>query len=277
MRDPEFMPSETPKGGEDADTWEYQTKGSQAHRGQAGGRGGRGYWVESDDDDLLAGDSASRRARPGSHRSAGRGRARRGRRMLLWMGLSVVFLVALVIVGVLVLTGETVVPVLSAKLFPMHYQEDIARVAQKYDQDPYLIAAMVKTESGYDATAESRAGAVGLMQLMPATAEWVAARMGEWKGGSGPVLTDPAYNLELGAWYLDYLGDLYGDGSLAAVAAYNGGLGHVDEWIADAGGPDSFDASDILFPETRQYVERVERYRQLYMRVYPDAFAQTPR
>jgi soluble lytic murein transglycosylase len=277
MREPQFIPGEAPERGEDTDTSEYQSKGSRVHRGQVGGRGGRGYWVGPDDDDPVAGDGASRGARPVSHRSAGRGRARGGRRMLLWMGLSVVVLVALVIVGVLVLTGETAVPVLSAKLFPMHYQEDISRVAQKYDQDPYLIAAMVKTESGYDATAESPAGATGLMQLMPATAEWVAARIGEWKGGSGPVLTDPAYNLELGAWYLDYLGDIYGAGSLAAVAAYNGGLGHVDEWIADAGGPDSFDASDILFPETRQYVERVERYRLLYMRVYPDAFAQTAR
>jgi soluble lytic murein transglycosylase len=180
-----------------------------------------------------------------------------------------------VIVASLVLTGEIVMPGVSAKLFPLHYQDEIAQMADKYGQDPYLVAAMVKTESGFDAQAESGAGAMGLMQLMPDTAEWVAAKIDKWKSGPGPDLTDPVDNLELGVWYLDYLGGLYGDGSLMALAAYNAGLGHVDDWIEAAGGPESFDASDIQYDETRQYVERVEHYRELYKRIYPDAFAQT--
>jgi soluble lytic murein transglycosylase len=97
--------------------------------------------------------------------------------------------------------------------------------------------------------------------------------MDKWEAGSGPDLTDPADNLELGVWYLDYLGGLYGDGSLAALAAYNGGLGNVDEWIEAAGGIALFDASDIKFAETKQYVERVEHYRELYSRIHPDAFS----
>jgi soluble lytic murein transglycosylase len=276
MKDREFMPGEELEGGDDADTAEYETRRSRVYRGQAAARGGRGYWIGPEESDRGTGEAGSG-ARLLSQRSAAQPRPRHGRRMLLWMGLSLVVLVALVIVAVLVLAGEMVVPGLSAKLFPIHYQAEIARVADDYGQDPYLVAAMVKTESGYDPTAESGAGAVGLMQLMPDTAEWVAARMHKWEDGSGPVLTDPVDSLDLGTWYLDYLGDLYGDGSLAAVAAYNGGLGNVDDWIEVAGGIESFGASDIPFPETREYVERVERYRRLYTRVHSDAFAQAPR
>ena len=238
---------------------------------------GGGYWIGPEDDrpGAGAGAGASRGVRQASHRPPRPAGRRRGRRTLLVMGLSLVVLVAVVIVAALAVAGEIVVPGVSDKLFPMHYQEDIARVAQKYDQDPYLIAAMVKTESGFDAQAESPAGAVGLMQLIPSTAEWVADRMDEWEGGSGPVLTDPADNLELGAWYLDYLGGLYGDGSILALAAYNAGLGNVDDWIRALGGKKTFDASDIPFPETQQYVQRVAKYRELYLRVYPDSFAAT--
>lgn len=191
------------------------------------------------------------------------------------MGLSLVFLGVLVILATQVLTGGIVLSGVSDKLFPLHYQDEIARVAEKYGQDAYLVAAMVKTESGFDSQAESPAGAVGLMQLMPETAEWVAGKAGLWEGGSGPDLKDPVDSLELGVWYLAYLGELYGDGSVTALAAYNAGLGRVDDWIEAAGGRESFDESDIQYPETRQYVERVEHYRELYQRVHPDAFTQS--
>lgn len=246
---------------EDSDTLEHQAKGSRVHRGQATSRGSRGYWIGPEEH--------------GDARPVQRAKSRSSRRrVLVGMSLSLVVLVALAIVAALVLTGEIVIPGVSDKLFPIHYRDEIAQVAQKYDQDPYLVAAMVKTESGFDAQAESGAGAVCLMQLMPDTAEWVASKMGKWESGSGPDLTDPGVNLELGVWYLAYLGDLYGDGSLAALAAYNAGLGHVDDWIEAAGGPRSFDASDIQYQETRRYVERVEHYRALYKRTHPDTFAQ---
>jgi len=182
-------------------------------------------------------------------------------------------LVAVIIVSALVLTGRTVMPVLSEKLFPIRYQEEIAQAAEKYGQDPYLVAAVVKAESGYDPKAESGKGAVGLMQLMPDTAEWVASKLDVWSDGEGPVLTDPEDNLELGVWYLAYLGDAYGDGSALALAAYNAGPGNVDEWVQEAGGQESFTLSDIEFPETREYVERVERFYRLYKRIHPDAVA----
>jgi soluble lytic murein transglycosylase len=235
------IPQDPAGPAEDSDTVEHLIRGSQAHRAQGAGRGSRGYWIEAPQ-----GGAPARGGSPGP--SGARAGRRHKSRVFLWM---------------------------SARLFPIHYQQEIAQVAGQYGQDPYLVAAMARTESAFDAQAESPAGAVGLMQLMPDTAEWVAGKMGDWQGGSGPVLTDPVDNLQLGVWYLDYLGGLYGDGSLATLAAYNAGLGNVDKWIAAAGGLEAFDDSYIAFTETRQYVERVEHYRALFVRVHPDAFAQT--
>ncbi len=255
-------------------------------------RGG-GYWIGPEEGlrrvvappgDELLGDAASGNAPlddaahdnargPSAERTSRPGGRRRGRRVASLMVTSVVVLVALAILTALTLTGRIVIPVISAKLFPIHYQEEIAQAAAKYGQDPYFVAAMVRAESGYDAQAKSGSGAVGLMQLMPATAEWVASKSKAWPEGESPVLTDPVDSLELGVWYIDYLGDMYGQGGLLALAAYNAGLGNVDEWIEEAGGPESFDVSDIPFPETRQHVERVQHYKELYERIHPDVFS----
>lgn len=198
--------------------------------------------------------------------------ARRRKRGLLRLTVALVVVAGVAIAAALIVTGRAVVPVVSDQIYPIHYREAIARVAEKYDLDPYLVAAVVKTESSYDPQAVSSAGAVGLMQLMPETAQWVTG-LDSWQGVSDPELTDPGDNLELGACYLHYLAETFGDGTRLALAAYNAGQGTVRGWIEAAGGADSFDLTDIRFPETRTFVERVEYYWDLYGRVHPDAFA----
>lgn len=238
-------------------------------------RSGGGYWIDPEETDSapvppLRSDAEALSA----YRPSAQPRPVTRRRALFWTGLVVVTLAVLGILAALMLMGEVVVPGISAKLFPIQYQEEIRAMAEKYDQDPYLVAAIVKAESGYDPTAASSSGAVGLMQLMPATAEWVASQSNEWPEDEAPVLTDAGDSLELGVWYLAYLGDIYGDGSLAALAAYNGGLGNVDEWIEEAGGLQSFETSHIRFPETKEYVERIEHYLELYRQIHPAVFSQ---
>ena len=265
-------------GAQASDTVEYET---QALRGMpqksplsAGPRANRGYWLDAGNGGTPPAGSPAESGSRSDTRAGDAGSFQRSSRSRRWVGIAVALVVVagVAVVAALLLTGRTVVPALSERLFPIHYQEEIARIAGKYGQDPYLVAAVVKAESGYDAEATSGKGAVGLMQLMPDTAEWVASKL-TWPEG-GPVLTDPADNLELGVWYLDYLGDLYGDGSQATLAAYNAGPGNVDEWIAAAGGLEAFDLADIEFSETRVYVERVAHYYQLYQRIHPDVFAQ---
>jgi len=130
--------------------------------------------------------------------------------------------------------------------------------AHNYDLNPALLAAVIEDESKFNADARSSAGAIGLMQLQPATAKGIALRT----GGSKFVLSDlynPEINVRYGAWYLHHLIEKYGDERLA-LAAYNAGQENVDRWRA-AG-------EDVQFPETRAYVDKVERLKGIYRRAY---------
>lgn len=119
---------------------------------------------------------------------------------------------------------------------------------------------MIEQESKFDANARSSAGAVGLMQLQPDTAKGIA----KYTGGSKFVvadLDDPEINVRYGSWYLHHLLQKYDGDERLALAAYNAGQRNVDEWRA-AG-------KDIQFAETRAYVDRVEKLKDIYRRTYP--------
>lgn len=193
------------------------------------------------------------------------------RRRLTRLLVAAVVVAGLAFILYSILSGGTVVPGVTARLYPIHYEHGISRVADLYGLDPYLVAAIVHTESGYDPRAVSRAGAVGLMQLMPDTAEWIT-RLDIWRGKANFELTDPDDNLELGACYMAFLLSRFGGDTRAAVAAYNAGQGAVAEWIDSESGGDGLELSDIRFPETRSFVEKVERYWDLYTRAHPDLF-----
>ncbi len=198
-------------------------------------------------------------------------RRRRRRRRLLLVVIPLVVIVAIVAVVAGLLTGRLVVPAVSGKVYPMRYEKEIAAVAKTYNVDPYLLAAVARTESGFDPEAKSHAGAVGLMQLLPSTAKWVTGLSG-WKGPDNPALTNPQDSLELGACYLAYLQRTF-DNPIAALAAYNAGQNAVRGWVEKAGGSDSFGPEDIPYPETREFVRRVQRYQSLFQRAHPDAFS----
>jgi soluble lytic murein transglycosylase len=199
----------------------------------------------------------------------GRARRRRIRRVLL-IAIPVVLVAAIVTVVALAVSGRLVVPGVSAKVYPLKYPDEIAAAAEKYDVDPYLIAAVARTESSFDPNAESGVGAVGLMQFLPSTAEWVTTLDG-WKGPKNPDLTDPADSLELGACYLSYLLNRF-DSRTAAIAAYNAGPNKVASWVKEAGGEGDFGVDDIAYTETKNFVQRVDRWQRLFKKAHPDAF-----
>lgn len=154
--------------------------------------------------------------------------------------------------------------------FPMHYREEIWQAAAKYDVSPYLVAAVIQSESRYNKEARSSKGALGLMQLMPETAKWALPQMG-YSEAAEEFLHDPALNIEVGTWYLRWLLDYYHDNWPAAIAAYNAGQGAVDRWLREGrwdGRPSTLD--QIPYPETRQYVRRVLYYYQKYRDIYRD-------
>jgi soluble lytic murein transglycosylase len=142
--------------------------------------------------------------------------------------------------------------------YPLKYESIVRGHAGNYDLDPALLAAVIEQESKFHTDAKSSAGAIGLMQLQPATAKGIALRT----GGSKFVLSDlynPELNIRYGAWYLKHLMKKYADERLA-LAAYNAGQLNVDRWRS-AG-------QDIQFPETRAYVDKVERLKGIYRRAY---------
>jgi soluble lytic murein transglycosylase len=142
--------------------------------------------------------------------------------------------------------------------YPLHYDAIVRGHAKNYDLEPALLAAVIEQESKFNAEAKSSAGAIGLMQLQPTTAQGIAIRT----GGSKFVLSDlynPEINVRYGAWYLHHLMTKYRDERLA-LAAYNAGQQNVDEWRAAGEG--------IQFSETRAYVDKVERLKKIYRRAY---------
>jgi soluble lytic murein transglycosylase len=196
---------------------------------------------------------------------------RRHKQRLVRLAVWGVVLVAIAIAAALIVSGRTVVPVVSKQLYPIKYGTTIGQVASRYGLDPYMVAAVAKTESGYNPNAVSPDGAVGLMQLMPDTADWITG-LSDYRGGHNPDLTKPADSLELGACYLGYLVKKYDGATKPALAAYNAGQSTVDGWVASAGGADSFETENIPYAETRGFVEKVENYWKLYIRIYPGAF-----
>jgi len=267
-----------PGGG--GDTLEYDSELPSRRRAERLSRHDRGHWVDPEEvprqgrsRDVWTGDETEEVDRSRRGRSVGGGD--RGRRAL-GLAVVVIMLAGLALFAGLLVSGSVVVPLLSEKVFPIHYQEEIAWAAAEYDQDPYLVAAIIKAESGYDPEAVSAAPAYGLMQLLASTAKERASKIGKWEDVSEAempeFLTDPAINIELGVAYLEYLNDRYGGDSRLALAAYNGGFNNLDRWLQEAGEQESFELSDIEFPETREYVERVEHYYELYQRIHPDVF-----
>ena len=194
------------------------------------------------------------------------GRARRRRLLRRRLGfLAAVVLLAAAVTAALAPWAEEAVQEVT---LPLRHDDIIRQQAADKDLDPALIAAVIYTESHFR-DQRSPAGATGLMQLMPATADYIARKSGGTAFVQGDLAT-PQVNIAYGSWYLRYLLEHY-DGRLAlALAAYNAGEGSVDAWVRKAGARGApFRVAEIPFPETRSYVRRVLSARAEYRRKYP--------
>ena len=151
---------------------------------------------------------------------------------------------------------------------PLRHEDVIRQQAAEKNLDPSLIAGVIYVESRFrDQT--SHAGAKGLMQLMPATADYIARKSGGTRFVQGD-LADPQINISYGSWYLRYLLEHYHGNVALTLAAYNAGEGKVDEWWRDAAdrGETFAVARHIPFPETREYVTKVLKARKAYRHKY---------
>jgi soluble lytic murein transglycosylase len=151
---------------------------------------------------------------------------------------------------------------------PLSYADVIREQAADKHLDPALIAAVIYAETKFDPRT-SDAGAVGLMQIMPQTAQFLARRSGATTFRVSDLGT-PEVNIAYGSYYLRYLLNHYGGKTTLALAAYNGGEANVDRWAADSRTAGrALTVASIPFPETRAYVEKVLRTQRSYRKTYP--------
>ena len=155
-------------------------------------------------------------------------------------------------------------------VYPLDHVGAIRSSARRNGLDPALVAAVIYAESRFDAQARSSQGAVGLMQVLPETADQIARET----GGVAFItedLEDPVVNVRYGCYYLRGALDAFDGDAVASVASYNAGMGAVAEWRADAATEGhELRIGDIPYPETRAYVKTVLRARRVYREMYGD-------
>ncbi|MCL2846809.1 MAG: lytic transglycosylase domain-containing protein [Firmicutes bacterium] len=173
------------------------------------------------------------------------------------LALSLVFI--FISVGIFAVLLTVVFPL------PSKYRDEINSAARRFDIEPDLIAAIIRAESGFRADAVSPRGAVGLMQLMPATARYIGEKVGFADAHESVHI--PSFNITLGTAYLRYLFDKFGDLQTVLIA-YNAGEGRVSNWLTMNDFSTTRDGRAVLrtspYPETNAYVRRVMRGRSWY-------------
>ena len=200
-------------------------------------------------------------------RTATRRRPRDRKRVLRRRVMLLAFVVAATAVAMAVLSPWADKAVKEIRL-PLRHDDIIRQQAGDKNLDPALIAGVIYVESRFrDQT--SHAGAKGLMQIMPSTADYIAHKSGGTEFVQGD-LADPQINIAYGSWYLRYLLEHYHGNTILALAAYNAGEGKVDAWWREAAGRgERFRVADhIPFAETRDYVTKVLEARRAYRREY---------
>ena len=153
-------------------------------------------------------------------------------------------------------------------IFPYPYRETIEHYAKSNNIDPLLVVSIMKAESKFDPQANSGAGAIGLMQLMPDSGHWIAVEIGEPLARTS-ALENPEISIKLGSWYIASLIDENNGNLVLALAAYNAGRGNVYSWINEKHWPTDFSNYDqIPFRETSAFVKKVldnyTNYKKLY-------------
>jgi len=152
--------------------------------------------------------------------------------------------------------------------YPVKYSEFINEASDRFGVPRRIIYAVIRTESGFEASAESEAGAIGLMQITPSTFEEISGKLGDsYERG---MMYDPKTNITYGTYYLSYLYKYFGDWDVV-FAAYNAGMGKVSGWLDD---PECVDEEgklvNIPYEETKNYVSKVKDAEKKYSDLYGD-------
>ena len=151
--------------------------------------------------------------------------------------------------------------------YKIPYEKNIISASHKNSIDEHLVTAVIKNESKFIPNVKSRAGAVGLMQIMPSTGKWIASEMGR---GDFKIedLQEPGTSIDMGCWYLSMLSRQFKGNSILMLMAYNAGPGNAKEWMEENNWDYNFSNIDAIpYSETKIYVARVMKDRNRYFRI----------
>lgn len=155
-------------------------------------------------------------------------------------------------------------------VYMWEYQQDIVTYSKKNNIDPFLVAAIIKNESNFNHNAVSHVGAVGLMQIMPETGAWIAKEM-QLPEYTKDSLFESKTNIRMGCWYVGELDAEFKHNLALIMIAYNAGRGNAKSWMKEYGWDYNFnDVSQIPYPDTREYVQKVLKDRDNYYKLYKD-------
>ena len=187
-------------------------------------------------------------------------------------GSKIAFVVGVVLTLVLIAGAAVVLKYVNIAYtnasYPLKYEAEIDAASKKYGVDKSLIYGVIKTESNFDPEARSSAGALGLMQLMPDTFEWLQTYYKEENSYTFEDLKDPAVSIDYGVELLSILSERY-ENEETMLCAYNGGLGNVDKWLDNKEySDDGITLKVVPFPETDKYRKLVEQNKSIYHELY---------
>ena len=184
------------------------------------------------------------------------------------LGLRLALAAAMILLAVLIAYGVN--RSIEKRTYQLVYPELIEQNAQERGLDPYLVAAVIHVESGNRPAVVSARGAIGLMQIMPETGEWIAGKLKE--PYDEETLQEPEQNIRYGCWYLEFLFERFSDPD-TVLAAYNAGHNAVRKWLQNSDYSDDGESLQVIpYDETRNYVEKVRRAYEKYKDLYPQAF-----
>lgn len=177
--------------------------------------------------------------------------------------MALAFILGLVIFGIIFGTQAIL-----KYIYPLKYESMVEKASREYGVEKELIYAIIKCESGFDENAESHAGAHGLMQITPETFEWVSKYQAKNEDLSIVDIHKPETNIKMGTLLISTLVKRYKN-EILALCAYNAGMNAVDRWLREKGEfKKTADTEHIPYPETKEYVRRVQRAKKMYKKLY---------
>ena len=182
--------------------------------------------------------------------------------------IQIMIVAILIVIVAVIIKISGLYNIILKQIYPKKYSEYVEKYSTEYNIDPLLIYSVIKAESNFKETAVSSSGAKGLMQLMNATAEEIANNI------DTPLLEDTSLldaekNIMIGVKYYSDLYQQYHGNMLLALAAYNAGIGNVNEWIEEGIiKEDGSDIENIPFKETNMYVRKIINNYVMYQKIY---------